>query len=263
MQARLFYPIAILLMTQHAHAANEQQRSFWQNRSRPADSIRTQSKNSIANIPAPRNYRRVPLPDHFFGGWLRKLPLRPDKTIRLYNGKPKQDQGMHHAVVDIPIGKQDLLQCADAIMYCRASYLYQSQQKASICFVDNTGRKHKLSPQANNSEFQQYLRTVFSYCNTASLSKQMKPIQFNELKPGDVLLRGGFPGHGALVADMCENAKGEKLFLLMQGFMPAQDIHVLRNFYEPSISPWYRLDTTYSMIYTPTYWFKSTEAKRF
>lgn len=263
MKARHFYPIAILLMAQQTRAANEQQLPFWQSRTRPADSIRTKSKPSIAGIPTPRHFQRIALPDHSFGSWLRKLPLRPDKTIRLYNGNPRQDQSIQHAVVDIPIGREDLLQCADAIMYCRARYLYESKQMASISFSDNRGKVYTLPVHAGEDAFQRYIRNVFSYCNTASLAKQMKPIRFSDLKPGDVLLRGGFPGHGALVADMCENAKGEKLFLLMQGFMPAQDIHVLRNYYEPSISPWYRLDTTYTMIYTPTYWFKSTEAKRF
>lgn len=263
MQARLFYPIAILLMAQQTHAANEQQLSFWQNRSRPADTIRTKSKPNIGSIPTPRHYQRMALPENSFGSWLRKLPLRPDKTIRLYNGKPRQDQSIQHAVVDIPIGSEDILQCADAIIYCRARYLYQSKQMTAISFTDNRGKLYTLPVHAGEDAMQRFLRKVFSYCNTASLAKQMKPIRFSELKPGDVLLRGGFPGHGALVADMCENSKGEKLFLLMQGFMPAQDIHVLRNFYEPAISPWYRLDTSYTTIYTPTYWFKNTEAKRF
>ncbi|HSC52145.1 MAG TPA: DUF4846 domain-containing protein [Phnomibacter sp.] len=244
-------------------AANQQQVSNSQPHSRTADSIQTKRKSIIASIPTPSHFQRIILPGHSFGSWLRKQPLRNDKTIRLYNGNRRNDQSIQHAVVDIPIGQQDLIQCADAIIYCRAYYLYQTKQAASISFTDNNGKVYKIASNARSHAFQQYLNTVFSYCNTASLARQMNPIRFSQLQPGDVLIRGGFPGHGAIIADMCENKKGEKLYLLMQGFMPAQDIHVLRNFYEPSISPWYRLDTTYTMIYTPTFWFKSSEAKRF
>lgn len=37
---------------------------------------------------------------------------------------------------------------------------------------------------------------------------------------------------------MAENNKGEKIYLLAQGFMPAQDIHVLVNFVDTDLSPW-------------------------
>ena len=42
---------------------------------------------------------------------------------------------------------------------------------------------------------------------------------------GDVLIQGGSPGHAVIVVDMAENpATGEKLYLLAQSYMPAQDI---------------------------------------
>jgi hypothetical protein len=35
---------------------------------------------------------------------------------------------------------------------------------------------------------------------------------------------------------------GKKVFLLAQSYMPAQEIHVLKNPDDPALSPWYRLD---------------------
>lgn len=34
----------------------------------------------------------------------------------LYNGSQKPNQSVHYAVFDIDVGKEDLQQCADAVM---------------------------------------------------------------------------------------------------------------------------------------------------
>jgi hypothetical protein len=260
---KMWFPMLMLFFIQHAYASSDRNVTVLQTITRLPDTLAAKPVLRISGIVAPAGYKRIPLPVHSFGTWLRHQPLRHDKILRLYNGQPLPRQTHHYAVLDINIGRQNLLQCADAIIYFRASFLYQSKGHGAIVFTDDKGKRHQLPAVANARTFQRYLHTVFAYCNTASLAKQMKPIAMHELMPGDVWLRGGFPGHGAIVADMCENARGEKLYLLVQGFMPAQNIHVLRNFYEPSISPWYRLHRSYHTIYTPTYWFNSTEAKRF
>ena len=55
-----------------------------------------------------------------------------------------------------------------------------------------------------------------------------------------MFIKGGFPGHAVLVADVAENAQtGEKRFLLVQSYMPAQEIHVLKNPPAADGSPWY------------------------
>ena len=63
-----------------------------------------------------------------------------------------------------------------------------------------------------------------------------------ELAAGDLFIKGGFPGHAVLVADVAENrATGERRFLLVQSFMPAQEMHVLKNPANADGSPWYPL----------------------
>lgn len=44
-----------------------------------------------------------------------------------------------------------------------------------------------------------------------------------------MLIRGSSPGHAMLVIDMAEDAAGNKVYLLAQSYMPAQDIHVVVN----------------------------------
>ena len=57
------------------------------------------------------------------------------------------------------------------------------------------------------------------------------------MKVGDIFIKAGSPGHVVMVVDVCEK-NGKKAFLLAQGFMPAQEFHVINN---PAHSddPWY------------------------
>ena len=82
---------------------------------------------------------------------------------------------------------------------------------------------------------------VFSYAGTASLEKELASVdQIDDIAPGDVFIKGGFPGHAVLVADVAVNPVTKaKRFLLVQSFMPAQEMHVLRNPQNPDGSPWY------------------------
>ena len=77
---------------------------------------------------------------------------------------------------------------------------------------------------------------------------------------GDVLIRGGFPGHAVIVMDVAVNSQGKKIYLIAQSYMPAQDIHVLINPANNEISPWYEVDDA-EIIETPEYIFTRNELK--
>ena len=85
----------------------------------------------------------------------------------------------------------------------------------------------------------------------------MKTIQI-----GDVFILGGFPGHAVLVVDVCENkSTGEKLFLIQQSYMPAQEIHVLKNLNNSEISPWYSVNFS-GDLETPEWTFTKEQLMR-
>ncbi len=42
-----------------------------------------------------------------------------------------------------------------------------------------------------------------------------------------------------IVVDVAQNKKGQKIFMLAQSYMPAQDIHIVKNQANTSTSPWY------------------------
>lgn len=72
-----------------------------------------------------------------------------------------------------------------------------------------------------------------------------------------------FPGHAVIVVDMAEDQNnGRKVFLLAQSFMPAQDIHVLKNPNDKTLSPQYDLNFG-KILETPEWTFSNTELKGF
>ena len=78
---------------------------------------------------------------------------------------------------------------------------------------------------------------------------------------GDVFIQGGFPGHAVLVADVAEDAGGRRVFLLLQSFMPAQDVHVLANPTSPG-TPWYPALANGDFD-TPEWRFSRSDLRRF
>ncbi len=84
--------------------------------------------------------------------------------------------------------------------------------------------------ESSYKNFKAHVRQIFMYVSTSSLSKEMQAIELKLMQPGDVFIYGGFPSHAVIVLDMAVNkTTGNRLFLLVHSYMPAQDIHVLKN----------------------------------
>jgi hypothetical protein len=222
-----------------------------------------------------------------FEKWLTQLPLKPGRPpVLLHDGREKAKQDAHHVVMDIDVGDRDLQQCADAIIRLRAEYLWSAGRRADIHFNFTSGDRADYERwregyrplvvgdnvswvrSARRSEsyqtFRDYLTTVFRYAGTQSLSEELSAVpDVAQMKIGDVFIRGGFPGHAVIVVNMAERADtGERVFLLAQSYMPAQDIHILRNPTDSELSPWYPLAFG-DRLRTPEYTFRRDELKRF
>lgn len=230
---------------------------------KPSKTVPEKNKNNsnpfktIADIPAPGGFERMPVEAGSFAAWLRTLALKKDKTVYLYNGEPKRNQAAQFAIIDISVGNKDLQQCADAVMRMRAEYLYSRQRFAEIDFTDNNQTHYRVSNKTTRNEFDQYLERVFCHCGTQSLSRQLALVKhFNSIKPGDVLIQGGSPGHAMLVMDMAVNKQGKKVYLLSQSYMPAQDIQIVINPMDSGFSPWYEVSSR--LIETPEWVFKTS-----
>src|ERR1700744_4169353 len=106
---------------------------------------------SIGSIPLPPGYHRVQ--GDPFADWLRRIPLKKDRTVYLYNGQPKLNQDAQFAVLDISVGHQDLQQCADAVMRLRAEYLYARHNFINIDFYSGQGVRINFLEWANGRRF--------------------------------------------------------------------------------------------------------------
>ena len=212
-----------------------------------------QSTNTLINrITPPKGFQRIPVSKGSFAEWLRYLPLHNvGWPVKLHNGSLKGNQNAHKAVFNIDVGRADLQQCADAVMRLKAEFHYGQKEYDKIHFNFTSGDKVSFDdwrkgtrPRINGnavsfkkggkvsdgySNFREYMTKILTYAGTASLSKELKKKKIKEVLPGDVFIQGGFPGHAVLVLDVASNEAGERLFMVGQSYMPAQDFHLLKN----------------------------------
>jgi hypothetical protein len=189
-------------------------------------------------------------------------------------------------VVDIDTGARDLQQCADACIRLRAEYLFAHDRPASIHFKFTSGHDaawpawatgqrpvvtgnsvrwtRAARADASYQSFRQYLDVVFRYAGTLSLRKEMLPVpRVADVQPGDVFIIGGSPGHAVMVVDVAVHERtGAKVFLLAQSYMPAQDVHVLKNPTDARSSPWYPAAFGAQLV-TPEWTFGPGDLRRF
>jgi hypothetical protein len=238
----------------------------------------------LTRFPTPQGYKRV---SHAMANFLQQIPLKPEgSAVYLYNGAKKGNQEAHAAVLEYDTGTKDLQQCADAVMRIHAEYLFSQKKFEQIHFRFTNGFEahyipwmqgqrlvyqgnsfrwvQKTAVDSSHQSLRSFLDYVYNFAGSLSLSKELVPIQSIEnIQPGDVWIIGGSPGHAVTVMDVAINQRGEKIFLLSQGYMPAQDIHILKNPNNPNLSPWYAVTEIEDELYTPEYTFQRSNLKRF
>ena len=212
-------------------------------------------------IKTPNGYEREESQDGTLTSFLRNYEMKDDLSpVLLYNGNEKGNQNAHVAVFKLPIENENLQQCADSVMRVYAEYYWNLGQYDKIKFYltdgflceyskwiegyrvsfdGETKRVKSASYDASYETFLKYLRIVFSYAGTASMENhESETISLPEMTVGDVILKGGSPGHVVMVIDECVNNEGKKAYLFAQGYMPAQEFHVIKNPLH-SDDPWY------------------------
>lgn len=234
---------------------------------------------------APPGYERVAAEDNSFGAYLRTLPLKEHGTkVKYYSGETK-NRDVYEAVIDLDTGKRDLQQCADSIIRLRAEYLYWGKKYDDIHFNFTSGfpceyakwrEGYRVVVRGNSAAwvktaaysgdykaFRAYLDTVFAYAGTLSLEKELVLVSVDDMQIGDIFIQGGSPGHCVIVTDMAvKTENGEKIFMLAQGYMPAQDMHILKNPQNTAWSPWYSANFG-AELNTPEWTFQKADLRRF
>ena len=202
---------------------------------------------TIGDIPTPDGYVRIDGDDPKYGMFLRSLPLKPaGSIIKYYWGGIADLQDLDYAIVDLPL-LSNAEQCADVCMRLRAEYLYHIGNLENIVFLDANGNILSYNGESSRKTFEKYLRDVFRVANTYSLSRQMDARDLEDIQPGDVFVYPAHDsrsyGHAVMVADVAQDKKtGMKAVLLLEGFIPARSIHIIRNLQDQDLSPWFILD---------------------
>lgn len=244
------------------------------------DINQTRAETSLGRrFPSPDGFSREQTKDNTFAHFLQNLPLKPaGSDLHYYEGSVKE-RAYGGAVVDIDFGYRYVEQCADAVIFLRALWLWETAQYERIAFNFTNGFRADYGRWARGERihvnprtwrcswskdarrdygyktFRSFLNMVFQYAGTASLEQEMEGIKVSELTVGDVLINGGHPGHAVIVVDVVRNERGEKRLLLAQGYTPAQEIEVFDH--------WFPVDTQAEGFATPNWYFRNPFAKRF
>ena len=235
-------------------------------------------------VDVPEGYTRTPEDEKSLGSFLRAYKLKKDGSpVRLYNNKKKSNQNAHIAVFRLPIEKEDLQQCADSVMRVYAEYFRATGEESRIRFTltedfhaeykkwregyriiengDSYEWEDRAEFDASDQNFKKFMRIVFAYSGTYSLVDDSKKVKLGDIRIGDIFINAGSPGHVVMVVDMCENADGKKAFLLAQGYMPAQQFHLLKNPAHEA-DPWYYVDEVTYPFRMPEYTFEKDCLRR-
>ncbi|NRD23183.1 DUF4846 domain-containing protein [Winogradskyella litoriviva] len=238
---------------------------------------------SRVNVPV--GYKRTTYAPGSFQEYLRNYKLKSfGSKIINYDDTNYFWQGGHIGILEIPVPKNGLQQCADALIRIRSEYLWDTNRKDEIGFNFTSGHYcawtkyaegyrpkingnkvtfHKTAKgDSSKDNFYKYLNLIYMYSGTLSLYNELKPIKAKDLKIGDMLIKGGSPGHIVMIGDEVVNNKGEKLFLLFQGNTPAQSVHLVKNLEDSDISPWYQMKDN-AVIPVSNYTFGSSKFVRF
>lgn len=250
----------------------------------PVSVIHAEGMSLATRFTAPEGYTKAEAGEQTFLAFMRNMELKPEGSpILLYDGTVESEQ--HDAAVfALDVGTRNLQQCADSVIRVYSEYLWSIGAYDQIGFHLTNGfwmdyaswrAGNRLALNGNETEwvlsetyddsyecFRKYLTQVFVYAGTASLDRDCEEISMAEAMPGDLILKGGSPGHCILIVDMAVNAEGKKCFLLAEGHMPAEDFHVMLNERHPE-NPWfYEEEITYPFE-TPRFVFPEGSLQRY
>lgn len=260
----------------------------------PEETAKEQIEKSIINpegltirdrFDLPEGFERISVTEGSFAQYLRNMTLKPQGSVVHYFDGREKSRDVYDAVIDMDVGERDLQQCADAVMRFRAEYLYGKGFYDKIHFNFTNGfnanyskwmNGYRIAVEGNNTYwvkrtsysdeykvFRQYMDMVFAYAGTLSLSIELDKVNIEDMRIGDVFIKGATPGHCVIVMDMAENkSTGEQIFMIAQSYMPAQDIHVLQNYENKKMSPWYNSNFG-DELRTPEWTFDKDQLMRF
>lgn len=240
-----------------------------------------------ARFAPPAGFTRVNAPEGSFAAWLRQLPVRTDRThVLAYDGRRLLRPSA--AVVALDVGARDLQQCADTAIRLHAEWLWASGRghKARYHFTSGDlstwakwkrGERFKIRGnrvervqrrrgRGDHRGYRAWLAHTFRYAGTQSLRLDSRAVGQRPYTAGDFFVQPGGPGHAVIILDVAQHPDGRRAALIGQGFMPAEDLHVLTRGGDRILDGvWFLLpDAEHPQLDTPSWApFTPAQARRF
>lgn len=217
-------------------------------------------------IEPPAGYARIPAAEDSFLHFMRGAPVWPQgSSIMTYDGKTLSGANAA-AVYTLALPDSGYQQCADTIMQLWGNYFMSTEQYDRIAFSYSNGYETKFTEWLDGwryvtvpvidltfrmklakesiplTQCDNYMQSVMRYAGTLSLEAESHPIKPEEAHAGDILCKGGAPGHAVVIVDEAQNDAGERCFLIAQGFIPSQSAHIIAGAHDSPLGkdcPWY------------------------
>lgn len=244
----------------------------------------------------PEGFERIECEQGSFEEYVRNLPLIPYGEAAMEvdgdtNKRIVSKDTPKIAVLDRPVYFYTE-QCADSCIRTWADYLFSQGRYNEICFQLANGfecsfdkycegyvcvyqggtppfkwRKLDETPELNYALLTKYLRFVYDYAYTGTMTSYLPKVSIENMKIGDVLVKNKTStskyGHAVMIADMAVNkTTGEIIYLMIQGSTPAVDNHVIPNPASEFGSPWFKLQKG-NIVTSAEWFFSSDHLKRF
>lgn len=198
---------------------------------------------------APPGFTRVAVGAGSFAEFLRTLPIRTDRLVVLdFRSRPLLRPAA--AIVYLDVGETDAQQCADTALRLYAEWRWSRGLATGSAFHLTSGDRVRFADwvagervvaagrgitrhsgarrASSHASYRSWLNLVFRYAGTQSLRLDSAAVpETAPLEAGDVFVEPGSPGHAVVLLDLAEAPDGRRVALVGQGYMPAEDLHVL------------------------------------
>ncbi|MFV8750819.1 DUF4846 domain-containing protein [Nannocystaceae bacterium ST9] len=225
-----------------------------------ADAREVPASTSLATrFPTPSGYARVEVDARSFAGWLRGLPVRIDRRA-VHDHRGRATGWDAAGVITLDVGDKNLQQCADSLLRLHGEWLWSQGRPRELAYHFTSGdlsrfedwvagrrwkvegakvKQVEVEPVARDrAALRAWFEQLFMYAGTRSLELDTEPVPLDRpIEAGDLLLRPGSPGHVVMVLDVAEGAERERIAVIGQGSMPAQELHVIPG---PLAGAWFR-----------------------
>ncbi len=230
-------------------------------------SLAADKYSSVADIPTPEGYDRVPVPAGTFAASLRDLELSDRKELLAGDGVTVLCDDEKVAVTEIEpfANKHDV--GVDGIVRLWGDYLWNTGGRSQISFPLDNGQiatwkdwRDGLRPSAKGGRFifmqtntpdgshgsyQNFLSFVAEEMGAISLRRESRTIFDDSVTVGDLLvaLKKDSESSVGIILDACKGPFGERLFLLGTCGTPSTSLYIMRP-YSPvqGLGDWFALE---------------------